>query len=217
MSTHFSYLKSRCLIKAKHLGSFLVTRKIKMSFIHIFRSVSPWRYQFLPGGIFLCWLERYFWIMCTKCLDFIHLKWKEVNSITSKGWRIFFFFVKVLVNAITLNDCQACLYITYVCCLVALEMCWKVPSFLAVLLIRPSSTGQAFKFRELYYILKISAWLSTSFKWEPTFFSHQVTKGLYSGSLNETKAVGMEIQQIHYWTQSSISAKDWMQSLPLPP
>lgn len=65
--------------------------------------------------------------------------------------------MKVFVNVIILNSFQDCLHITYVCCLIALEMCGKLPSFSAVLLLRLSSTGQAFKFRELSHVLKISA------------------------------------------------------------
>jgi len=37
MSPHFSSLKSRCLIKVKNLGSFLVIRETKMSFICFFQ------------------------------------------------------------------------------------------------------------------------------------------------------------------------------------
>lgn len=97
--------------------------------------------------------------MSTKWLNCIHLKWKEFNSTTSKECRFFFWegvFVKVLVNGTTLKDCRTCLYMTYVRHLIALEMCGKVPPFSAVL----RSTWKAFKFRELYHILKISARLS---------------------------------------------------------
>lgn len=122
----------------------------------------------------------------------------------------------MLVNFITLNNCQACLYMTCVYCLIVLEMCEKVPSFSSVLLLRLISTLQLFKFRELHSILKISAWLSIFLKREWIFFSHQIAKGLNTGCLNERKAVGMGIQQIHFWTQPSVCAEDWMPSLSLP-
>lgn len=111
---------------------------------------------------------------------------------------------------------QAWLYMIYVYFVIALKMCGKVLLFSAVLFLRLIDTGQAFTFRKLYHRIRIIAWLSIFLKWEPTFFSQQVKIGLYPDCLNETKAVDMEIQQICHWTQPSISARDWMQTLSSP-
>lgn len=100
-----------------------------------------------------------------------------------------------------------CLNIICICCLIALEMYGKVSQYLrsqlSYLFLRFSSMGQEFKFRELYHVLRIPSCLSTF-----RLFSHHVLKGLYYSCLNETKDLGMEIQQNHYRTQVSISAKD---------